>query len=36
MAGGYDNFEKIKEICKKYDLWLHIDGAWGGGVMVSD
>ena len=35
--GGYDNLTEIKEVCKKYDnIWLHVDGCWGGSVAVSN
>jgi len=33
--GGYDNFEKIRAICDKHNVWMHIDGCWGGAVMMS-
>jgi glutamate/tyrosine decarboxylase-like PLP-dependent enzyme len=28
--GVVDPLEKISDICQKYDLWFHIDGAYGG------
>ena len=28
--GVVDPLEKISEICRKYELWFHIDGAYGG------
>ena len=28
-TGVVDDFAAISEICKKYDIWLHIDGAYG-------
>ncbi len=28
-TGVVDNLKGISTICKKYDLWLHIDGAYG-------
>ena len=28
-TGAVDNLAKIAAICKKYDLWFHIDGAYG-------
>lgn len=34
--GGYDKFEEISKICKKYGLWMHIDGCWGGSAIFSE
>lgn len=34
--GSFDPIEEINSICKKYDLWFHIDGAWGGSILLSD
>lgn len=28
-TGAVDNLEEIGNVCKKYDLWFHIDGAYG-------
>lgn len=28
--GAYDPFKKINEICKKKNIWHHVDAAWGG------
>lgn len=33
--GGFDDFVKIGQICKKYGCWLHIDACWGGHVIFS-
>jgi aromatic-L-amino-acid/L-tryptophan decarboxylase len=29
-TGAIDPLEKISAICRKYNLWFHIDGAYGG------
>ena len=34
-TGSYDNLNIIADFCKKYELWLHVDGAHGGAVVVS-
>jgi glutamate/tyrosine decarboxylase-like PLP-dependent enzyme len=26
----------VAEICRRYDLWLHVDGAYGGSAIFSD
>lgn len=36
VLGAYDPVEPIADICEKYSLWLHIDGAWGGACLMSD
>ncbi|KAL2842351.1 hypothetical protein BJY01DRAFT_236032 [Aspergillus pseudoustus] len=35
VMGSFDPFEEIAAICKKYNLWLHIDGSWGGSFAFS-
>ncbi|MBT4936396.1 pyridoxal-dependent decarboxylase, partial [Candidatus Peregrinibacteria bacterium] len=30
VRGSYDPIDKLLAIKKKYNLWLHTDGAWGG------
>lgn len=34
-TGSIDPLEKIAEISKKYNLWFHVDGAYGGSVLLS-
>jgi glutamate/tyrosine decarboxylase-like PLP-dependent enzyme len=35
VLGAYDPIRKNDVICKKYGLWHHVDGAWGGAVLFS-
>ncbi|RDL32584.1 Uncharacterized protein BP5553_09040 [Venustampulla echinocandica] len=35
VLGSFDPFTAISAICKKHNLWLHIDGSWGGPVIFS-
>jgi len=35
VLGAFDDIESISKIAKKYDLWLHVDGAYCGGVIFS-
>lgn len=34
VYGSFDPFREIAVIAKKYNLWLHIDGAWGGTLLL--
>jgi len=35
VRGAYDSIAELVELRRKYRFWLHIDGAWGGAVIVS-
>uniref|UniRef100_A0A8C2GUS6 Glutamate decarboxylase 1b n=1 Tax=Cyprinus carpio TaxID=7962 RepID=A0A8C2GUS6_CYPCA len=35
VYGAFDPINDIADICEKYNLWLHVDGAWGGGLLTS-
>ncbi|RJE21707.1 glutamate decarboxylase [Aspergillus sclerotialis] len=35
VMGSFDPFVEIAAICKKYNLWFHIDGSWGGSFIFS-
>ena len=33
---AFDTIEDLSPICKKYNMWLHLDGAFGGSVIFSN
>jgi glutamate decarboxylase len=33
--GTFDNIEEIAKISKKYEMWFHIDAAYGGSMRLS-
>jgi len=35
VLGSYDPFGPISDVCKAHNLWLHIDGSWGGPAIFS-
>ena len=35
VLGAFDNIDALSLVCKKYDIWLHVDGAWGGPALFS-
>jgi glutamate decarboxylase len=35
VLGSYDPFTAISKVCKAHNLWLHIDGSWGGPAIFS-
>lgn len=36
VLGSFDQVDKIADITEKYDLWLHVDGAYSGPVVFSE
>ena len=36
VLGSYDPLDDLSVISKKYQLWLHVDGALGGAAMFSE
>jgi glutamate/tyrosine decarboxylase-like PLP-dependent enzyme len=35
-SGTVDDLIAISEVCKHHQLWLHVDGAYGGAAIFSD
>ncbi|XP_015789794.1 glutamate decarboxylase-like [Tetranychus urticae] len=35
VLGAFDPINPLADICAKYNMWLHIDAAWGGGCLLS-
>nr|XP_020642344.1 glutamate decarboxylase 1-like [Pogona vitticeps] len=35
VYGAFDPLASIADICEKYNLWMHVDAAWGGGLLLS-
>jgi L-2,4-diaminobutyrate decarboxylase len=35
-TGSYDDLDKIAGFCEKHKLWMHVDGAHGMGVLLSE
>ena len=36
VTGAFDLVEPCAQVARKYDIWLHIDGAWGAPVLFSE
>ncbi|KAF2500013.1 glutamate decarboxylase 1 [Lophium mytilinum] len=36
VLGSFDPFNAIKDICEKENMWLHVDGSWGGSVVFNE
>ncbi|WP_025740605.1 pyridoxal phosphate-dependent decarboxylase family protein [Aquimarina pacifica] len=34
--GSFDPLETISKIAKEYDIWFHVDGAYGGGYILTE
>ncbi|XP_010856207.1 PREDICTED: cysteine sulfinic acid decarboxylase isoform X1 [Bison bison bison] len=35
VLGAFDPLEAIADVCQHHGLWLHVDAAWGGSVLLS-
>lgn len=35
-SGAIDDLIKLAEICRRHQLWLHVDGAYGAAAIFSD
>ncbi|XP_062337685.1 glutamate decarboxylase 1 [Osmerus eperlanus] len=35
VYGAFDPIHALADICQRHKLWLHVDAAWGGGLLMS-
>ncbi len=35
VLGAFDPIREVSEICKEFNMWLHVDGAYCGSVLFS-
>ena len=35
-SGAIDDIAAIAEVCRRHDIWLHVDGAYGAAAVFSD
>uniref|UniRef100_A0A8C4Q4U5 Glutamate decarboxylase 1 n=1 Tax=Eptatretus burgeri TaxID=7764 RepID=A0A8C4Q4U5_EPTBU len=35
VYGAFDPLHAVADLCQQYGLWMHVDGAWGGGLLMS-
>ena len=35
-TGSIDPLSEIGALCKQYGMWFHVDGAYGGSILISD
>lgn len=36
VYGAFDSIKEMSQICREHDIWLHVDGAWGGPALFSE
>lgn len=36
VLGAFDPIDALADICEKYEVWLHVDGAYSGSVIFSE
>ncbi|CAF1593890.1 unnamed protein product [Didymodactylos carnosus] len=34
--GSIDSLKELAELCEEHDIWLHVDAAYGGALILSD
>ncbi|XP_036592176.1 glutamate decarboxylase 1-like [Trichosurus vulpecula] len=35
VYGAFDPLDNIADVCERHSLWMHVDAAWGGGLLMS-
>lgn len=34
-TGAFDDLQKIGDVCRRHEVWFHVDAAHGGGLLMS-
>ncbi|XP_032821372.2 glutamate decarboxylase 1 [Petromyzon marinus] len=35
VYGAFDPLHDVADICQRHNMWMHVDAAWGGGLLMS-
>jgi glutamate/tyrosine decarboxylase-like PLP-dependent enzyme/quercetin dioxygenase-like cupin family protein len=35
VLGAFDPIDKLADVCEQFNVWLHVDGAWGAPALFS-
>ena len=35
VLGSFDPLDRIADVCHRHNLWLHVDGSWGGSIVFN-
>lgn len=36
VLGAFDPIDSLADICERFAVWLHVDGAWGGPALFAE
>ncbi|KAG7309279.1 hypothetical protein JYU34_005219 [Plutella xylostella] len=36
VLGAIDDLTAVSEVCKRHGVWMHVDGCWGGSLILSE